>query len=70
MTGGPSVSRVTYFSMEVALQAAMPTYSGGLWQETHCGPSLTSGSRWSPSRCCTGRAISGSAWTKAVCRRG
>jgi len=30
MTGSPSVSRVAYFSMEVALKPAMPTYSGGL----------------------------------------
>ena len=30
MTGAPSVSRVAYFSMEIALNPAMPTYSGGL----------------------------------------
>ena len=30
MTGSPSVSRVAYFSMEIALDPAMPTYSGGL----------------------------------------
>lgn len=30
MTGTSSISRVAYFSMEVALNPAMPTYSGGL----------------------------------------
>ena len=30
MTGAPNISRVAYFSMEVALHPAMPTYSGGL----------------------------------------
>ena len=30
MTGAPSVSRVAYLSMEIALNPAMPTYSGGL----------------------------------------
>jgi starch phosphorylase len=30
MTGASSVSRVAYFSMEIALNPAMPTYSGGL----------------------------------------
>jgi len=30
MNGATSVSRVAYFSMEVALNPAMPTYSGGL----------------------------------------
>ena len=30
MNGGSTVSRVAYFSMEVALDPAMPTYSGGL----------------------------------------
>ena len=30
MNGTSSVSRVAYFSMEVALHPAVPTYSGGL----------------------------------------
>jgi len=30
MNGGSSISRVAYFSMEVALEPTMPTYSGGL----------------------------------------
>jgi len=30
MTGAPSVSRVAYFAMAVALNPAMLTYSGGL----------------------------------------
>jgi starch phosphorylase len=30
MTGASSVSRVAYFSMEIALNPAMPTYAGGL----------------------------------------
>ena len=30
MNGTSSISRVAYFSMEVALSPAMPTYSGGL----------------------------------------
>ncbi len=30
MTGAPCISRVAYFSMEIALNPAMPTYSGGL----------------------------------------
>src|SRR5512138_1116434 len=30
MTGAPSISQVAYFSMEIALNPAMPTYSGGL----------------------------------------
>src|ERR1051325_4587524 len=30
MNGGSPVSRVAYFSMEVALHPSMPTYAGGL----------------------------------------
>lgn len=40
MIGSPSISRVAYFSMEVALNPAMPTYAVGsaVWQ-------------WAPSPC-------------------
>src|ERR1019366_176419 len=30
MTSGPSTAKVAYFSMEIALDPSMPTYSGGL----------------------------------------
>ncbi len=62
MNGTSSISRVAYFSMEVALSPAMPTYSGGLG--ILAGDTLrsrpTSGCLWLLSRCCTGRATSGS----------
>ncbi len=68
--GGISAS-IAYFSMEICLEQAIPTYSGGLG--VLAGDTLRSaadlGCRSSASRCCTARATSASTSTPEAIRR-
>jgi hypothetical protein len=66
----PGQSRlVAYFSMEIAITPAMPTYSGGLG--VLAGDTLRAaadmGFRWLRSRWLTARAMSSSVWMRTVC---
>ena len=55
-----SSRRIAYFSMEIALLPAIPTYAGGLgcWRVTPCGPARIYVCQWWPSPSCIARATS------------